>query len=386
MLSGVHRHILQNRVVYGRPAREVLAELLDAYGKRRALVVSTRSLSGPNGFATTIAGELGERCVGLYGGVAAHSPRETVIEAADAARRGEADIIVAVGGGSVTDACKAAQIAVWHGLTKPADLDAYRNGGRGGAVVTPPADPLRMIAIPTTLSAAEFTPFGGVTDTGRHAKEGYGHPLVVPQAVILDPAVTLETPPTLWFSTGVKAVDHCVETLCNLERAPYADALAAEGLRLLTRGLRETKARPDSLEARLDCQLGMWLAISGAAAAGGIGASHAIGHTLGGMLGVPHGITSCVALPAVLAWNAGVNAERQAVVAELMGAPGEPASQVVKRLCRDLDLPTSLAEVGVGPDKFAAVAEHTMTDRGVRTNPRPISGPADVEEILRLAA
>jgi maleylacetate reductase len=386
MLSGVHRHILQNRVVYGRSAPEVLAELLDAYGKHRALVVSTRSLCGPNGLAPAIAGDLGERCVGLYGGVSAHSPREAVIEAAEAARRNDADIIVAVGGGSVTDACKAAQIAVWHGLTSASELDAYRNGGRGGAVVTPPPDPLRMIAIPTTLSAAEFTPFGGVTDTERHAKEGYGHPLVVPQAVILDPAMTLQTPPTLWLSTGVKAVDHCVETLCNPVRAPYADALAAEGLRLLTRGLAETRAHPDSLDARLDCQLGMWLAISGAAAAGGIGASHAIGHTLGGMLGVPHGITSCVALPAVLAWNEGVNGERQAVVAELMGAPGERASEVVKRLCRDLGLPTSLAEVGVGPEKFAAVAEATMHDRGVRTNPRTISGPDDVEAILKLAA
>jgi maleylacetate reductase len=386
MLNGVHRHILQDRVVYGRPASEVLSELLEAYGKQRAFVVSTRSISGADGLARRIASGLGDRCVGLYGGISAHAPRQGVIDAALEARRTDADILVGIGGGSVADACKAVQIAAWQGLGTASDLAAYRTGRSGGASVTPPADPLRMIAIPTTLSAAEFTPFGGVTDTEQHVKEGYGHPLAVPRAVILDPAMTLQTPPTLWFSTGLKAIDHCVETLCSAERAPYADALAAEGLKILTRGLRATKARPDDADARLDCLIGMWLAISGAAAGKGIGASHAIGHTLGGMLGVPHGVTSCVMLAAVLKWNESASGERQALVAELMGAPGSAAGEAVKGLCRELGLPTALSEVGVRPDQFDAIAAHTMTDRGVRFNPRPIHGPADVVEILKLAA
>jgi maleylacetate reductase len=77
-----------------------------------------------------------------------------------------------------------------------------------------------MVAIPTTLSAAEFTAFAGVTDVSRRAKEGYGHPLLAPRAVVLDPAMTLSTPPQLWFSTGMKAVDHAVEQLCNPVRSP----------------------------------------------------------------------------------------------------------------------------------------------------------------------
>ncbi len=387
MLSGVHRQTLQDRVVYGRPATQVLAELLDAYRKTRALVVSTRSISGPDGLARQIAAGLGERCVGFYGEISAHSPRDTVIAAAAEARKADADILVAIGGSSVTDACKVVQLAVWNGLTSVDALDPYRAGVREGAKApTPGADPLRMIAIPTTLSAAEFTSFGGVTDTRRHAKEGYGHPLCVPRAVILDPEMTRQTPPELWFSTGMKAVDHCVETLCSLTRAPFADALAKEGLARLASGLRATRLTPDDLDARLQCQLGMWLAISGASAGQGLGASHAIGHTLGGMLGVPHGITSCIALPAVLAWNAGANDAADRLVAELIGAPDGSASEAVKALCRELGLPTTLSAVGVGPDKFEAIAEHTMTDRGVRSNPRPIRSAADVVEILRLAA
>jgi alcohol dehydrogenase class IV len=88
----------------------------------------------------------------------------------------------------------------------------------------------------------------------------------------------------------------------------------------------------------------------------------------------------------VLAWNAGANPEADRQVAELLGTPDLSASEAVKSLCRELGLPTTLAGVGVAPDKFDAIAEHTMTDRGVRSNPRPIRSAADVLEILKLAA
>jgi maleylacetate reductase len=243
-----------------------------------------------------------------------------------------------------------------------------------------------MVAVPTTLSAAEFTPFAGVSDAARHVKEGYAHPMLAPRAVILDPAATLETPDALWFSTGLKAVDHAVEQLYNPTRTPYADALAEDGLRRLARGLAATKADPADLQARQDCQFGMWLAMSGAGAGAGLGASHAIGHTLGGSYGIPHGITSCIALPAVLKWNEGVADDRQKLVAELLGAKGKSAAEAVKALAAGLGLPTDLKAVGIRPDQFQAIAEHTMHDRGVRSNPKPIKGPEDIVAILELAA
>uniref|UniRef100_UPI0025E8E872 iron-containing alcohol dehydrogenase n=1 Tax=uncultured Phenylobacterium sp. TaxID=349273 RepID=UPI0025E8E872 len=292
----------------------------------------------------------------------------------------------ALGGGAVIDATKVAQLCLWAGLTEAAQLDAYRAGrGEGRVDVTRVAAGVRMIAVPTTLSAAEFTPFAGVTDTAARAKEGYTHPDLAPRAVVLDPVTTLSTPPQLWFSTGMKAVDHAVEQLCNPERAPYADALSADGLRRLARGLAATKADPADLDARLECQFGMWLAISGAGSGRGMGASHAIGHTLGGSYGVPHGITSCVTLPAVLAWSAMAAGPQQAVVNGLLGAPG-PASEAVRDLVTGLGLPSDLRSVGITRDQFQAIAEHTMHDRGVRSNPRPINGPADIVEILELAA
>ena len=385
MLSGTHRFPRQDLVTYGRPAVEALRELAAAWHNHRLLIVTTASLE--KGPAAVLAEELGELCAGVFAGISAHSPREGVIAGAEAARRADADLLVAFGGGSAIDATKVMQLCLWAGLTRAEDLDPYR-AGRGPdrvRVADIPAG-VRMVAIPTTLSAAEFTPFAGVTDVARKAKEGYAHPLLAPRAVILDPLVTLATPPELWFSTGLKAVDHAVEQLCNPQRAPFADALAEDGLRRLARGLSGAKADAGDLDARLECQFGMWLAMSGVGSGRGMGPSHAIGHTLGGTYGIPHGITSCIVLPAVLKWSEGYADERLALVSDLMGAPGRPASEAVKRLVTSLGLPADLKSVGIGPESFQAIAEHTMHDAGVRTGARPVAGPQDIVAILELAA
>jgi maleylacetate reductase len=383
MLTGTHRFPRQDQVTYGRPAAEVVRELATAFGARRLLLTTTRSLA--DGPAAALARDLGDLCVGVFSDIGAHSPREGVVAGAAAARRLEADLLVAFGGGSVIDATKVMQLCLWAGVDTVAGLDPYR-AGRGPDRVDVASIPagVRMIAVPTTLSAAEFTPFAGVSDAGRHVKEGYGHPMLAPRAVVLDPRVTLSTPEQLWFSTGMKAVDHAVEQLCNPQRAPYADALAADGLRRLAKGLAATKVDPADLDARLQCQFGMWLAISGVGSGRGMGPSHAIGHTLGGSYGVPHGITSCVILPAVLKWSEPAARDQQAVVSAVLGGP--TAAQAVGGLVRRLGLPTDLRSVGIGREQFRAIAEHTLHDAGVRTSPRPITGADDIVEILELAA
>jgi maleylacetate reductase len=384
MLTGTHRFPRQDLVTYGRPAAEAVRELATAWGCGRLLLTTTASLG--EGLAKTFAADLGGLCVGVFSGIGAHSPRSGVVAGAAAARRLGADLLVALGGGSVIDATKVMQLCLWADLTEADQLDPYRAGrGPDRVKVADVAAGVRMLAVPTTLSAAEFTPFAGVSDPAKNAKEGFTHPMLAPRAVVLDPAVTLATPLPLWFSTGLKAVDHAVEQLCNPQRAPYADALAADGLRRLARGLPAVQADPDDLDARLECQFGMWLAISGVGSGRGMGPSHAIGHTLGGSYGVPHGVTSCIALPAVLAWSASAAPERQALVCDLMGRPDVPAAQAVRELVRELGLPATLAEVGVGPDAFQHIAEHTMHDAGVRNSPRPVRGAQDLVEILELA-
>ena len=380
----MHRFPRQDAVVYGRPAAEAVAALANRFGATRLMIMSTRSLATA---AEKLSDELGTLSAGVFSSVAAHSPRTDVVAGANAAHEARADLLVAFGGGSVIDATKLMQLCLWARLTSPEQLGPYRLGR--GEDRKNPADIIsgvRMIAIPTTLSAAEFTPIAGVTDGERKVKEAYTHPDMAPRAVVLDPAVTLGTPAKLWFSTGLKAVDHAVEQLCNLERAPMGDVVSAEGLRLLAKGLPACHRNPQNLEARAQCQYGMWLAISGSASGRGMGASHAIGHTLGGSYGVPHGITSCITLHAVLEWNKNYGADRQLLVSRLMGRRRLPASIVVRDLVIRLGLPWRLSEVLIGASNFRAIAEHTMYDRAIRTNPRPIRSADDIVEILELAA
>jgi maleylacetate reductase len=117
-----------------------------------------------------------------------------------------------------------------------------------------------------------------------------------------------------------------------------------------------------------------------------MGASHGIGYVLGAVLDVPHGYTSCVMLPSVLRWNRQDNAERQALVAAAMGRPGDDAGDVLDGFIRDLGLPRSLNDVGVGLEHFDRIAEQAMGTPWIPRNPRRIDGPAQIREILLLAA
>jgi len=117
-----------------------------------------------------------------------------------------------------------------------------------------------------------------------------------------------------------------------------------------------------------------------------MGASHGIGYVLGAEFGVPHGHTSCVMLPAVMRWNKSANAERQAQVAAAMGHPNEDAGDVLDRFIRNLGMPRSLREVKVGPEHFDRIALAAMATPWVPRNPRKIEGPAQVREILDMAA
>jgi maleylacetate reductase len=391
MLSGIHGHQDIERVVYGKPAGPALRAEAERLGARRVFVTTSKSVAQSALLADVIR-ELGDRYAGVYAGITAHSPRPCVIEGAALARDAKADLIVAVGGGSVIDATKVMLIALWQDATTVDDLDLYRAGRpREGAAppseaIKPPANAVRMIAVPTTLSAAEFNAFAGVSDPRKGIKESFGHRLTVPRVIVLDPAATLATPLDLMLSTGLKAVDHAVERLCSQQANPFAIGTSTEALKLLTRALPAHKAKPDALETRLDLQFGMWLSIGAGTSGVGVGASHGIGHVLGAACHVPHGHTSCVMLPSVLRWNLPANGERQKRVSEAFGKPETPAADLVAGLVASLGLPRRLADVGVGKDRFREIAEKSMHDRAVLNNPRPIKSPAEVMEILELAA
>src|SRR5215469_10732767 len=374
-----------DEVLFGKPAAEAIAEEARRLAADRIFLMVSGTLKRETDEIGRVRRTLGNQCVGIFDNVPPHTPRSAVIAAAEQARRAGANLIVTIGGGSITDGAKAVQLCLANDIRSAEAFDDYRPvKGPDGVLGPPPCKPpsIRQVTVPTTLSAGEFSAIAGVMNERTKVKELFRHHGIIPQAVILDPAITVHTPEWLWLSTGIRAVDHCVEGICSKEANAYADAQALHGLALLSAGLPRVKADPRDLQARLDCQIGAWLSMAPLASGVPMGASHGIGYILGAAFDVPHGHTSCIMLPAVMRWNKAANADRQALVAAAMGHPGEEAAEVLDAFIASLGMPRSLGAVQIGRENFAHIAEQAMATPWVPRNPRPIAGPAQVEEIL----
>ena len=373
-----------DEVVFGQPAAEAVAAQLDRLHLSRAFLMVSGTLNRNTDEIDKIRKSLGRRYVGSFDAMPPHTPREAVVAAAEQARAAGADIIVTVGGGSITDGAKAVQLCLANDVRSVEDVDKIK--AVKGVAPAMNAPKVRQISVPSTIAGGEFSAMAGVTNARTRVKEMLRHELMIPRAAILDPAITVHTPEWLWLSTGIRAVDHCVEGLCSREAHPYADAQALKGLSMLAHGLPRVKAIPADLDARLDCQIGTWLSMGPLAAGVPMGASHGIGYVLGAVHDVPHGYTSCVMLPAVLRWNKSANAERQELVSAAMGQPGRDAGDVLDDFIRGLGMPRSLQDVRIGPESFDRIAEQAMATPWVPRNPRKIDNPGQVREILDLAA
>ncbi len=385
--SGVYEYLAQDRVIYGTPAAKAVLDTVNGLGSRRVLVVSSATLSRKTDEIQKIRSALGDRYVGLFDECVEHVPRKSVLQLAELARELQPDLIVTVGGGTPMDTTKVALVALAEDIRDVDGFDAFRirvdeAGNRVVPAIKPP--PVRQIIVPTTLSGAEFSNIGGCTDPVRQVKDLYTARFIGGQVVILDPAITVHTPSDLWISTGVRAIDHAVETVCSRKPQPMTDATCLHGLTLLSRSLRRNLQEPGDMNARLESQLAVWLASTGL---GRIewGASHGIGHQLGAVAGVPHGHCSCVMLPSVLLWNRSTNAGRQTLVAHALGREDGDAAQAVADLVADLGQPVRLRDVGVRREHFDAICRGALQNMMVRSNPRPVQSDSDVLEILELA-
>lgn len=387
MLNGKYEFLAQDRVIFGQPAAETVAEQAAILSAKRVFLVSSKTLSRKTPLIGDIRAKLGTAYVGLFDETVQHVPRDSVIAAAEAVRRAEPDLIVTVGGGTPIDTVKVLLICLAEGITDAKRLGDYRvqlkpDGSRHVPAVGRP--PVRQIIVPTTLSAAEFSNLGGATDPERKVKDLYTGREIGGQIAILDPSATIYTPEWLWLSTGLRAIDHAVETICSRKPQPFTDATCLYALGMLNQSLRLNRREPDNLEARLQSQLGAWLASTGLGRVEW-GASHGIGHQLGAVANVPHGHTSCVLLPAVMRYNKPVNGERQAMVAGAFGKPGGDAAALIGELIEALGQPRTLRDVGVLKAHYPAIAAGAMQNVMVRSNPRPIDAPEQISEILDLA-
>ena len=376
------------KVIFGHRAAEAVKAEAIRLGAERVFLLVSRTLNKETDEVEKLRRALGNVYCGTHDDMPAHSPREAVVNCANAMRNAKADLLVSFGGGSTTDGGKAVTICLKHGITEADSMEPFRTVvDKEGKRHFPEYDApdVRQIVVPTTLSGGEFNARAGITNSKLRLKQSFMHPGMIPISVILDPEVTLRTPEWLFLSTGVRAVDHAVETYLSIDANAYTDGACLQALRLLGEGLPRVKDDPTDLEARLKCLMGAWMSMTGVITGSRLGASHAIGHILGGSAGVPHGHTSCIMLPSVLNWNESVNGERQKEVAIAMGRPDVAASQVLDDFISDLDMPRRIRDAGVKESDLLRLAENCMLDDWTYSNPREIRSPEQVMEILRMA-
>ena len=387
MNTGLHEFLAQDRVIWGKPAAQAVIEEADRRAAKRVFIVTSKTLNRKTNAVQQIRDALGPRHAGTFDECVEHTPRASVIAAAKAARAAAPDMVLTFGGGTAIDTVKVMLIAIAHDLTRPEELGDYHlrinpDGSRHTPAIKPP--PYRQVVLSTTLSAAEFSDFGGCTDTARKVKDGYAGKYSGAAAVILDPAVTVHTPQWLWLSTAIRAVDHAVEGICSIQPSPLIEAASLHALRLFGRSLKRTGDDGADMEARLECLQGAWLSGFGILRVP-YGASHGIGHSLGAVTGMSHGYTSCIMLPHVMRWNFDATKAAQTRIALAMGRGDGDAPQAVADLVAALGLPTRLRDLGVKQEQFAQIARGAQENLWVRTNPRPINGAADLLALLEAA-
>lgn len=382
---GIHHFPVMDRVVYGKPAAEALSGEATRLDAKRVFLIASRTLNTKTDEIEKIRRALGERHAMTVDGIAQHTTRKEAAEVARQANEAGADLVVAIGGGSAVDLAKIVIMAMEHDIRDEAGFDRFPIAP--GMVVSPFRSPkVRQIAVPSTLNGGEYNAGALVTDERNKLKQIFYHPLMMPVAIILDPALTLHTPANLWMGSGTRSMDHGIEALCSPDGTPLADEVVLAGIRNLREGMLQTFERPDDLEARRQSQYGSWLAAFGLQARIPMGASHGIGHVLGGTFGVPHYYCTPVMMPSILRYNKSFTEEAQKRLAAALGAPGDEAGDAFARFTGKLGLPGRLADVGIGEDKFDQLSKIAINHRFVQANPRPFKSEADIVDLLRMAA
>ncbi|KAF1991273.1 Dehydroquinate synthase-like protein [Aulographum hederae CBS 113979] len=341
---------------------EDIPSQISAWKCQRILLVASKSLATTTDKICQLAATLSPLVVNTKHGVGSHSPYADVIDIGHRIFENDIDCIVCIGSSSYSDACKIARFM--HSTLPPRftaeDMENLIDQTRGAALgnLNPPK--LKLIVVPTSLSASEWNAVSSCTNS-QGKKQHYGDWNI-----------------DLWLSSGVRAVDHCVEIMCHAQawEKGYEEVpvFAERGLRAMLKGLKEYKEgkgngdEKELLKGISDCQKGARWAMSGLIIYRiPLGPSHAIGHQLGSVAGVMHGVTSCICLAPVLRYTKPKSENAQAKVLEIandvLGWNETEAADAIARFVLMLGLPTRLSEVGVTSDEqVELIAEKTMTD------------------------
>lgn len=365
---------LPTRIEYGVGKVGQLIDEVKGLNSKRPLVVTDKGIVKA-GILKGIEEQLKQSNVDykVFSDVESNPWDTTVEKVVDLAKEHKADLMIAVGGGSSMDTAKSAGMLVTNGgkIHDYFGMDKVKKQA------------LPLITIPTTAgTGSEITIWAVVTDTRKekHVKEFLGSPLICPTVALVDPQLTIGLPPHLTAYTGVDALSHAIEGYVCLVAEPIADAMALSAIRLITDNLVPATLNGENLEARDHMMLGSMMA--------GItlgttdcGAIHCLGHTIGGLYDVHHGLSMAIFMPYVMEYNLGACPERFVDIAKAMGENVNGLSLMeaarksidgVVNLSRMLRIPT-LKEVGVKEQDFEELSKIALADETSLANPRKMT-------------
>jgi alcohol dehydrogenase class IV len=366
---------VRTRVIYQPGLANDVGDEAARFGAVRAFVVADPGVVAA-GIVDRIRASLEQRVtvVGVASDVPANSSVSAVERITSRARSHAPNLIVGVGGGSALDTAKAVRMLLSEGGT----LDDYQ----GYNLLERPLMPL--IAIPTTAgTGSEVTAWAVIRDEQAGVKLAFGSPYLAPDLALLDPVLTCSLPAALTAATGMDALTHAIESYVGRQTNVITEALAAQAVSMIANHLRAATHTGDDLEARGAMLVASCLAGAAFSSGGGsLGIVHALSHAIGGRTGAHHGTINAILLPHGMRFNAGVSGSRLARLAWQLGVnTGGRTEQVVideaidavRDLAAECDLPLRLRDVGVPYADLPTLAERSLGDAAVFTNPRPVS-------------
>ena len=395
LLQGSFDPTVPTRIVFGNGKIDSLKDEVQKLGGKRVLVLSGRAVAEKTDSVRRVNDGLGDLSAGVYSNLPQRAPLSTAVEAANMAVANGVDTLVGVGGSTISDAARMIAVLMAEGITTVEQLRQL--GEDQNMMLEPNLDgkelPLQ-VSIPTTLSAGEFNMGGGnVLDDQAGHKIRVRHPRLYSDLIMLDPVMTEGTPDWLWLSTGVKALDHCIERLYSTGNQPAIDAPVLGAAEILFKYLPKSRESDRDPEARLQCLVAAWMSMMGAPNFA-MGLSHAIGHIIGVHYSVGHGYTSCVTQPYVMEFNRPASAAKQALLARSAGldtrgmsdeVAAEAAARAVDDFIMGMGMPHRLRELEIPEEDLPKIAELVLTDGGTRSNPIPITTVEQVMEVLKAA-
>jgi alcohol dehydrogenase len=378
------RKFVSPEIIFGVGARKSVANYAKTFGARKVLVVSDPGVVAA-GWLKDICDVLAEENIDhvTFTDVSPNPRAEEVMKGAQVYQEANCNVIVAIGGGSPMDCAKGIGIVSANGK----HILDYE----GIDTIHLPIPPL--IFIPTTAgTSADVSQFAIISDPVEKIKISIVSKAVVPDVALIDPETTMTMDPFLSACTGIDALVHAIEAFVSTGAGPLTDMHALDAMRLINENIVTLVQNPSDIKVREQIMLGSMkagLAFSNAI----LGAVHAMSHSLGGYLDLPHGLCNAMLLEHVIDFNYKEAHERFKVVAETMGIDtrGLNTVQIQKRLMdrvillkQDVGLTQKLAESGVNIADIPVLSDNALLDPCILTNPRK-SNKRDVATVYEEA-